>query len=169
MKLRVFIGLFLLCGFSLLHAQPYAGIKVGSLDYDLPNFKDATTVEVYFGQRINRNLAVEFNFVDFGESEDGIPPVWTLSGNSVGLGLRVFAPVSDQVDLTARLGFHSWEVELSEEGYGLLAKDDGTDLFYGFGINVDLTPNLGLGAHFTQYDLDEEDASEISFQLQLNF
>ncbi len=169
MKFNWVIALVLLAGASLAQAGPYAGFKVGVLDYDLPYFEDPTTFEIYLGNRFNENFAIEFNYIDLGESEDGIPPVWTLSGDSLGIGLRLFAPLSQQLELTGRVGIHSWNLELSEEGFGTFAEDDGTDLFYGVGVNLDVTPNVGLGAHYTVYDFDEEDASVLSFNLLFRF
>ncbi len=169
MKGQWLIGSVLLAGASLAQAGPYVGFKVGVLDYDLPYFEDPTTVEIYLGNRFNENIAVEFNYIDLGESEDGIPPVWTLSGDSVGVGLRLFAPLSKQVELSGRVGVHSWNLELSEAGFGTIFEDDGTDLFYGVGVNLGLASNLGLGAHYTVYDFDEDDASVLSFNLQFRF
>jgi len=169
MKGRLVLGLLLMAVTLQAQAGPYAGFKVGKLDYDLPDFEDPTTFEFFLGNRFNENFAVELNYIDLGESEDGIPPVWTLSGDSVGVGLRLFLPLSEQVELTGRLGIHSWQLELHEAGTGTIADDDGTDLFYGVGVNVGLTPNVGMGAHYTVYDLDEEDASVLSFDLQFRF
>ncbi len=160
-------GLMLISGAAA--AQPYMGVQIGTLDYDLPHFDNPTTLELYVGNRFNENFALEFNYIDLGESEDGIPPVWTLSGESFGGALKLFAPLSDQVELTGRIGVHSWNLELTEEGFGTLAEDDGTDLFYGFGVNLGLSRNLGLGAHYTIYDFDEDDASVMSFNLQFRF
>ena len=169
MKGRLSLGLMLLLAASLAQAGPYMGFKFGTLDYDLPYFDDATTFEIMLGNRFNENFAIEASYIDLGESEDGIPPVWTISGSSLGLGMRVFAPVTDQVELTGRIGIHSWELQLDEDGYGTLFEDDGTDLFYGFGVNFGLTPNLGLGAHYTIYDLDEEDVTSLSFDMMFRF
>jgi OmpA-OmpF porin, OOP family len=169
MKGRLVLGLLLMAVTLQAQAGPYAGFKVGKLDYDLPYFEDPTTFEVFLGNRFNENFAVELNYIDLGESEDGIPPVWTLSGDSVGIGLRLFLPLSETVEFTGRLGIHSWQLELHEAGTGTIADDDGTDLFYGVGVNVGLTPNIGMGAHYTVYDLDEEDASVLSFDLQFRF
>lgn len=169
MKIEIISGLTLLACASFAQAEPYVGFQVGTLDYDLPNFDDPTSIEVYVGSRLNENLAVELNYVDFGESEDGIPPVWTLSGSTFGVGAKFFVPVADGIDLYGRLGVHTWEVELKEAGFGQLAKDDGTDIFYGMGMNFDLSENISLGANYAIFQMDEEDASILSAVMQVNF
>lgn len=169
MKSRIIGGMLLLGASAVAHAEPYMGLQVGSLDYDLPNFDNATSIEVLGGYRINENLGFEVNYVDFGESEDGIPPVWTLSGDTLGVAARFIAPLSDQVELYGRLGLHSWSVDLKEEGFGTLAKDDGTDTFYGVGVNFNLSPTIALGAGYTVFNMDEEDATILGAMLQVNF
>jgi OmpA-OmpF porin, OOP family len=169
MKLRTFGGMLMLGAASMAHAEPYMGLQVGSLDYDLPNFDKATSVEVLGGYKLNENFGVELNYVDFGDSEDGMPPVWTLSGDTFGVAARFIAPLSDQFELYGRLGMHTWSLDLKEEGYGTLAKDDGTDTFYGVGVNFNLSPSISLGAGYTVFNMDQEDATIIGGVLQVSF
>lgn len=169
MKARIISGALLLVSASVSQAEPYMGLQVGSLDYDLPNFDNPTSIEVLAGYRLSENLGFELNYVDFGDSEDGIPPVWTLSGDTVGVAARFIAPLSGQLELYGRLGMHAWSMELKEDGYGTLAKDDGTDSFYGVGLNFNLSDSIALGAGYTVFNMKDEDATIIGGVLQVSF
>jgi hypothetical protein len=171
MKARVFSAItILLLGFgSVASANPYGGVSVGKVDYDLPYFDKATGFEFYMGTKISPNAAIEVSYVDFGESDDGIPPVWTISGNSLGGSMKLMAPLSRGLDIYARLGIHMWDLELEEDGFGVIAEDDGTDLMYGFGALLKLASNIGAGFKYTIYDLDEEDASMLALDFQVQF
>ena len=154
---------------SASFASPYFGVGLGKVDYDLGSFDNPTGFQLFIGNRLNENIAIEAGYVNFGDSEDGIPPVWTLSADSLRFGGKFIAPLTGGVEIFVQGGLHFWDAEITEEGFGTIAKDDGSDLYYGFGGKFGLSRNLGLGLEYTLYNLDEEEASYLGANLEFGF
>ena len=68
-----------------------------------------------------------------------------------------------------KLGLQGWDSEITEDGAGVIASKDGTDLFYGLGAMVKTTDNISLGARYTVYDFDGDNVTMLSVNAQLNF
>jgi len=150
----------------------YIGIGFGSVDYDadeVSSFNDPTGFEILVGKEIDRNLSFELSYIDFGEADDGVAPVWRLEGSSITAGALVRAKAGQTADVFLKLGMHSWDRELTEDGVGIIGSDDGTDFFYGFGVTVKASSNIGIGARYNVYDFDGDDVSMLSVQAQLSF
>ena len=143
----------------------YFGGGLGNVDYDLPGFDNPTGVELIIGGDINRNLSFEASYIDYGEADDGIPPVWRVNATGLTVGALFKAPVNANVDLFIKLGLNSWDAELTEDGFGILGQDDGTDIFYGFGAAVWLNNNISLGARYNVYDFDGDDVTMFTVNL----
>ena len=62
-----------------------------------------------------------------------------------------------------------WEAELSEDGFGVFAEDDGTDIFYGLGFRGNITEKVGLGLRYNNYDFDGDDVTRFTLNAQINF
>ena len=170
MMLRFSLTLALLVSCTSVSAAGYVGIGFGETDYDadsISTFDDPNGTEVYVGFRSGENLAIEFGIVDFGEADDGIPPEWHLEADSLAFSLLGIAPVGPGSEIFFQLGFHSWDIELSEDGFGVFAEDDGSDLFYGFGFRTKVTEILGLGLRYNIYDFDGDDVTRINFNLHI--
>ncbi len=161
MKFKIGSALLALAFSSTLSAQPYLGVGVGQGDYDVPTFDESTSFEIFGGYKFNKNFAIEGKYVDFGDSDDGIPPVWTLSGSSIGVYAKGILPVSEQFDLYGIAGFQSWEVDLDEDGFGNLVGDDGTDLGYGIGADLMIGEAFSVGVAYTIFDADEEEVTTL--------
>jgi hypothetical protein len=150
----------------------YIGIGFGSVDYDadsISNFNDPTGFELIVGKEIDRNLSFELSYIDFGEAHDGTAPVWRLDASSITAGALIRAKAGQTADVFLKLGLHSWDIDLKEDGFGTLASDDGTDMFYGFGVMVKTGDNLGIGARYNVYDFDGDDVTMLSINAQLSF
>jgi hypothetical protein len=166
-KLPLTIALLFSCTGAM--AQGYVGLGVGSIDYDLPGFGNATGFELLAGTEINRNLSFEFSFIDFGESDDGMPPVWRLTGDGITAGALIRAKAGRTADVFFKLGMFSWDIEIKQDGFGTIFMDDGTDIFYGFGVMVKTTDNFSVGARYNIYDADDTDVDVLSIHAQVGF
>lgn len=152
------------------HAENgYVGLSIGNTDLDLPGFDDGSSLAIYGGYRINRNLAVEASYIDFGDSSDNIAPVWTLNATGVTFSALGIAPVSENLDLFGKIGLLMWDATLDEAGTGQIATDEGNDFIYGLGASVSLAQGFGLAVEYQTFELDDIDGSNISFGVRYNF
>ena len=150
----------------------YIGLGIGSVDYDAEstsNFDDPTGFELMVGKEISRNLSFELSYLDFGEADNGTAPVRRLEGKTITAGVLLRAKAGSAADVFVKLGMHSWDRDLTEDGAGVIAKDDGTDIFYGLGVMVKATDKLSFGARYNVYDFDGDDVTMLSINAQLGF
>jgi opacity protein-like surface antigen len=162
--------LFALC--TSVSASGYVGIGYGETDYDadeISTFDDPNGLEFYFGYKTSENLGFEFGLVNFGEADDGIPPEWHLEADSLAFSLLGLAPVGAKSEVFFQFGFHMWDAEISEDGFGVFAEDDGNDVFYGVGFRANVTDKLGLGLRYNNYDFDGDDVTRLSLNAQIGF
>lgn len=165
-KLLLSIAMLGFCT-SAMAGPLYFGGGLGSVDYDVPGFDTSTGIELIVGGELNPNLSFEASYIDYGEADDGIPPVWRLSATGFTVGALFKAPVNANVDLLLKLGLNSWDAELREDGFGVIGQDDGTDVFYGFGATMWMNNNVSLGARYNIYSniIDGDDISMFSINV----
>ena len=170
MKLQHCLALALMWSCTGAMASGYIGIGYGETDYDadaLSTFDDPNGLEIYAGFRSSEGLGFEVGMVDFGEADDGIPPEWHLDADSLALSLLGIAAIGPRSEVFVQFGFHMWDIELTEDGFGRIAEDDGSDIFYGFGFRADVTGNVGLGIRYNVYDFDGDDVTRLNFNVQV--
>ena len=175
MKFKYLFGIALFISYTCASASGYVGIGYGETDYDaddISSFDDPNGIEFYIGTKFSENLGFEFGIVSFGEADDGVPPEWHLEADSLAFSLLGIAPVGEKSEVFFQFGLHMWDAELSEDGFGVFAEDDGNDFFYGFGFRANVTDRLGLGLRYNNYTFDEDfdsDVTRISINAQINF
>lgn len=150
----------------------YVGIGFGSVDYDadeISSFDDPTGFEILVGKEINRNLSFELSYIDFGEADDGIAPVWRLDADAITAGALIRAKAGKTAEVFLKLGMHSWDIDLTQDGAGVIDRDDGTDIFYGFGVAVKTSDQLSIGARYNSYDFGGDDVTMLSVNALLAF
>lgn len=157
----------------------YAGGSVGQAAYEIGVVDQVQTFafdeddfawKVYGGFNLGLvlvDLAVEAGYVDLGGP----------SGNILGSQIEVDADGIDAfgvlgydlgpLGVFAKLGMISWDAEATIDG--LSARDDGTDLAYGFGAKFGLA-SLDIRAEYEIFDLDDsDDVSMISVGIVWSF
>ncbi len=154
---------------SMSHAGGYIGASIGQTDVDVPGFDDANSFALSGGYRVNQNFAIEVSYIDLGESEDDIAPVWTVDVDGINFSAVGIFPASEQVELFGKVGMYKWDISVSEAGFGEFYSEDGTDLSYGFGASVNLTKQFSLVFEYQKFDVDDEDFSNISLGARVNF
>jgi OOP family OmpA-OmpF porin len=115
----------------------YAGLEIGQAQLA---DEDDIAWKVLGGYQFHRNVAAEVAYsmlVDKGGVE-----VNALEVVAVGL-----FPVAPQFSVLGKLGFANVD---SEPG------GDKTELTFGFGVQYDFTPKIGLRAQWQRYNTDEE-------------
>ncbi len=178
----------------------YLGVSFGKSDLDVSeseitavlndgslsgaNFdNEDSSLKLYGGYAINKNVAIEFGYIDLGEfdysaTSDGSGSLWssgplTIDTETTGLLFNVKGslPVSDIFGLTAKLGLLAWDIEADASNGGLSgsADDDGNDLFFGVGASARLAQHVGIDLEFERYDIDGDDLDVFSLGISYHF
>ena len=164
LKLTAFL-LFFFCFAGTASAAGYVGVSMGKTDYDVPPFDDPIGFEILGGADLSQNVAFEASYINFGESSDNIPPEWKLSATSWAFGALLKAPINPTAQAFVKVGMHMWDIELKEDGFGLIGEDDGTDMFFGFGAAFSIAPRMNFGVRYMSYDFDGDDVTQLLFNL----
>lgn len=151
--------------------------------------EEDTSYRIVVGVDINEYVSVEGFYLNAGEAElkgnsgdtfayggttytlaaDNVSV--TLSGHSVGLAGLVGYPVHKLFNPYAKLGFHTWEVEVDGESTVSQStiEETGTDFLFGAGVKSYLTDRFGVQAGFERYVFDGEDLDIVSGGLMVRF
>ena len=146
-----------------------------------------TGYSLYAGMPINENLDIEISYQDFGEASlSGVngnqfrvgsttyqfttTATIAAEADSFGIAAKPKYNINDNITVYGKLGIHSWESTLSVNAATGSANvtEDGTDIFYGAGIQVAFN-NLSARVGYTIYDLDGEDVDSINAGLAFKF
>ena len=141
----------------------------------------------YGGIPINENLAVEISYQDFGKAslsgvsgnqfkvgsttyEFTATATLSVEVESVGYALVPTMPISDNISLYGKLGFHYWDSKFSVTSTNTTASldDDGNDVFYGFGAEMDFG-NLKGRVGYSLYDVDGDDIDSVNVGISFGY
>ncbi|MEM9404356.1 MAG: outer membrane beta-barrel protein [Pseudomonadota bacterium] len=118
------------------------------------------------------DLGVEVGYVDFGEPEVNVPTnvgdvevgfetsginLWGIAGTELG-----------PLDVFAKLGYVSWDIEASIQRIQGDVSDDGNDIGYGLGAAFNLGA-LQIRGEWELYDIDDADVSMLSLGVAFRF
>ena len=131
--------------------------------------EDDTAFKAFVGYNFDLpvvDLGIEAGYVNFGAPEIG-----TLVGDveveTTGINVWGIAGVdAGPIDLFAKLGYVSWDVEASLQGVS--ASEDGTDMGYGVGLGFGLG-GVKIRGEYEMYDLDDADMSMLSVGVVFQF
>lgn len=164
------VSMFNINAYATPETGGYIAAGLGKVDIDTETFDDPTGFELIGGYKVNENFALEFSYVDLGEASDNEPPEWKISVDSIAVGLLGIAPITEQFEAFVKVGFHSWDAEAKESGLGLLAEDDGSDIFYSLGANYKVNSQFSLGFRYSTYTMGSDvDATFLSLNAQYHF
>lgn len=118
------------------------------------------------------DLGVEVGYVDFGQPEVNVPTnlgdvdvefetsginLWGIAGTELG-----------PIDVFAKLGYVSWDIEASIQGIPGDISDDGSDIGYGLGAGFSLGA-LQIRGEWEIYDIEDADVSMLSLGVAYRF
>jgi OOP family OmpA-OmpF porin len=174
------LGLSALAALGLMAAtaaqadtQPgfYAGAgfgttKIGDDEFDGSGIDDSDTgFKIFGGYNFNENFAIEAGYFDFGEASGD------FGGDSFSIGVSGLSasavgrlPVSDMFSLFGKLGFASYDVDVSFNiaGFGSgSASDSDSDMIYGVGGALSFGKSFEARLEYEALNVDG-DASMIS-------
>lgn len=173
-RLCLTIALLGTCSYAVADVDDtaYIGLGLGTVDYGVDSSRDFDNpmgFELILGKEISRNVSFEISYIDFGDSDDGATPVRHLEADAITAGALLRGKLGKAADVFLKLGLHGWDSEITQDGAGVVASNDGTDIFYGFGAMVKTTNNISLGARYNVYDFDGDNVTMLLINAQLSF
>lgn|SRR5690606_19772881 len=145
--------------------------NVGQSETDLSDLEDmglstdekATAYKVGAGVQLNRNIGVEFQYVDLGEVSADIPGMKAEIG-AKGFGANLVGSLPfDRFKVYGKVGYHQMESDWRVKLFGdTLAKgdEDSNVTSFAIGATYALSPQFELVAEFERYqDLGDEDTT----------
>ena len=148
------------------------GIGAYTLDIDDTDFDDGATVaKIFAGYRLHRNLAVEVDYQKLFESDDDLLGVnaevevdaWTVA-------LRPTLPLTDYIDLFAKVGYTWYDVETKASLLGVSAFEDESDSDFSWGGGVDFNfGNLSLRGELSRIEVNDADLNLITAGVVFRF
>ena len=125
------------------------------------DFSDSdNALKLFGGWRLNRYLAFQGDYVDFGESSGFVTP--SVSGTS---DVQGFAPSIvgtlpiGPVELFGRIGMMFYELDLNLTG-GRVIDESGEDMVWSAGIGLDVKERLNLRLEYEQIDIERFDEAD---------
>lgn len=167
-------------------ASTDTGITAGTASLD----EDDTGYKLIVGKQFDENIAIEGIYVDLGEAslkgDNGDTfsigstsysftvnnASITAEGSLIGVNGVFSHPISAQTSLYANLGLASWEVDATVSGSGLTsssASSDGTDLFYGLGVDYQIYNDWSVRGSYEIFNFDDDDADMLSISAVKHF
>ena len=127
---------------------------------------DDTGGKFFIGYQFNNYFAIEGSYYDFGEFND--------SGNEFALdgydlGVVGILPVSNRVSLFGKVGVHEWDAEASGAASGLTLGASGSDVFFGVGIDYDISNRWTIRGEIEHYEVEDIDVDVASVGISFNF
>ena len=194
-KLVILLFTFSLLSFQSVKSEEfYIGIDYLNNEIDSGITNISSTLDekdngysLYAGMPISDTMDIEVSYNDFGESSlSGVSgnqfiyegttyqfnatATLAVKASSMGVGVKQKYELSEGVMLYGKLGVHQWDSELSIASTTATANadEDGTDVFYGVGLEVNLAKLKGR-VGYSMYDLDGEEVDSINVGFSFNF
>lgn len=177
--------LIFLLAFGSSHAAGYFGVSVGATSPDEDGFDDSNGYKITGGYNVNPTVAIEVSYTQLGEfdaDDELIAALEFLTAvaiddvsveiDGIEFGVVGHAPISDSASIFGRVGIFMWDAELTIDTTAMGStsdSDDGSDPFFGFGINFDVGQTTALKAEYVVYDAFDGDVDYIGAGLDIRF
>jgi OOP family OmpA-OmpF porin len=178
---KFYVGLG--AGLTSIDTGLSATTGTAKLDEDDIGFKG------FIGFQPHKNIAIEAFYIDFGEASltgnNGDTFVangttYTFIANNVKVGIAAstvgaslvgFIPLHEMVSPIVKIGFHAWESDLSatSSAGGVTLADDGQDIFFGLGGQINFNQNIALRAMVERFKFDDEYVDYFSSSFVVKF
>jgi OOP family OmpA-OmpF porin len=175
------IAVFLMLLALTANAQdngPFIGASIGSAglddDFDGLSIDDSgTAYRIVAGWRFNEHFALEGGYHNFGDFEqtfvvDGEELNVALSADGFTLGAVGNIPLSERFSLMGRAGMFFWDGNADINNVSQATPED-SNLFFGAGLNFQLSQKVQLTGDWTRYDLADTASNVFSVGLQYRF
>jgi OOP family OmpA-OmpF porin len=165
-----------------------SSIETGVTNISSKLEEDDSGYSIYLGWPINESFDFEMSYQDFGEAslsgnsgdqfifdnttyEFNQTASLKVSARSFGYALKSNIELKNGMELYGKLGLHKWDTDLNITSTTVTANadDDGTDMFYGAGLQYILQDNLNARIGFSRYEFDGDDVDSINFGISISF
>ena len=194
-KLLILLFTFSLLGLqSLKSEEAYIGIDYLNNEIDTGITNISSTLDekdsgysIYAGLPMSDTMDIEVSYNDFGEAslsgvsgnqfsldgttyEFNATATLAVKASSIGVAAKQKVELSEGVMLYGKVGIHQWDSELSIASTTATANADenGTDVFYGAGLELSIS-NLKGRIGYSLYDLDGEDIDSLNIGFIYSF
>ena len=194
-KLLILLFTFSLLGLqSVKSEEAYIGIDYLNNEIDTGITNISSTLDekdsgysLYAGMPMSDTMDIEVSYNDFGEAslsgvsgnqfsldgttyEFNATATLAVKASSIGVAAKQKVELSEGVMLYGKVGIHQWDSELSIASTTATANADenGTDVFYGAGLELSIS-NLKGRIGYSLYDLDGEDIDSLNIGFIYNF
>ena len=125
------------------------------------DFSDGdNAMKLFGGYRFNRFLAVQADYVDFGESSGAVSPSVRGTSDIQGIAPSVVGTLPiGPIELFGRVGMMFYEVDLNLTG-GRVIDESGEDLVWGAGIGIDVAERFNIRLEYEEIDIERLDESD---------
>ena len=140
----------------------YAGGSVGNANYNETDDSDIG-FDLFAGFNLNEVLSVELGWANFGEADNaGTIEVTALHAAIIG-----HLSLQNDLSVYGKLGISSWDADLTVGS--VKESDSDTDVFFGLGVDYDITGKTSVRFGIDQYAIDEEDITMYSVGIKQRF
>ncbi|MDQ2078143.1 porin family protein [Marinimicrobium sp. ABcell2] len=125
---------------------------------------DSTSFGLRGAYSFNPNVAVELSYQNYGSYDDRWVDEFgrideTFKSSALMAGVKMSLPLQAGYSLVGRVGASHWNFELEEidsefPGEVFVFDDSGTGLYYGVGVQLDITQDLFIGVEYTATQMD---------------
>lgn len=174
----IFLGLVLAGAATVAQAgnvgQGYFSGLIGNTEVDDEGFDGSDmSFRIGGGYQLNENIAIEGYYIDYGSADDSVDTgfgIYDVSADATSLQIQGVAmiPVNPTVDLYGKLGLALWDAELCIESIGCI-DDDGSDIVFGFGGNIDINNKVTIRAEYELADFDGTDVNTLMAGVNIAF
>lgn len=166
----ILLGLMLACPLNANAVDAYMGVGIGESFVDQGLFGETDTAYKFFGgAQFHKNFAVELAYMDLGKPVEDFfgfrqeYDVW-----AVALWGKGILPVTEKIDLFAKLGFAHWEYDKISQIGSLppaSTSQSSNDFAWGLGISFDVGKKYAIPIEYEQIqgDLDTVAMFSVSF------
>lgn len=125
------------------------------------DFSDSdNAMKVFAGWRFNRFLAVQGDFVNFGDASGFVSSSVQGSSDVQGVAPSIVGTLPlGPVELFGRVGMMFYEIDLNLTG-GRVIDESGEDLLWAAGVGIDIAERLNLRLEYEEIDIQELDEAD---------
>lgn len=139
----------------------------------------------------NKNIAFEVGYQSFGEasyqdeyytSSYSVRESLDVDIKAFTLGLKASTAVNPKLSLNGRIGFAFWDADLdanyeidysslyvSDQNITESASEDGSDIYFGFGLDYQVASKVYLSASYMRLDADDYELSGLQAGVGMRF
>lgn len=141
----------------------YLGASIGNASYDDIDESDVG-FDLFAGINLNEVLSAELGWVDLGEADGG-----TATAEVSAFHLAIVGHVALQNNLNAfgKLGMAVWDADVRQGA--ISTSDSGTDVFFGFGVDYQISALSSVRFGADWYSVDDEDITLVAVGLKQRF